>query len=73
MHSPSETGTTRRQLRGRGRSWETGASRGCLALAVGRRAGQAGKLASLVRQAKPGKLGNWSAWCGKPSKAPSIP
>jgi len=33
IHSPPETGTTWRRLRGRGRSWETGTSCGCLDLA----------------------------------------
>jgi hypothetical protein len=82
-----ETGTTRGQLRERGRNWETGILRGCLAPAVvGKRAppggnsgnvggtgkpappagvwpwrsaaiaGQAGRLASLVRQAEQGPL-----------------
>jgi hypothetical protein len=70
----SETGTTRGQLRGRGKSWETGTLRGCLAPTVGCNsraswvtgaswvtsrpggAGQAGKLARLVRQAEQGPL-----------------
>jgi hypothetical protein len=75
MLSPPETGTTRRRLRGRGKSWETGTLRGCLALAVvgnghhpGATPGTWEELGNRHfarvfgpdgRLPKPGKLGNW--------------
>jgi hypothetical protein len=49
-----ETGTTRGQLRGRARSWETGTSCGCLALAVARNGHHPGATPGTCEE-----LGNW--------------
>ena len=73
-----ETDTIRRKLRGRGRSWETGTSCGCLALAgvgngyhPGATPGTWEELGNRHfarvlgpdgRPLEPGELGNWPAW-----------